>query len=551
MRVNASSSSEPNLLEIDLLATGRLPKIPSAWLRGEHQDLLEPLHFLMPGDRPTGPAPEVDREALAAALATANSGYGHPAAAEKARLLADPATRVVVTGQQPGLWGGPLLSLNKMIAAQRWAEELTASGQPAVAVFWVATEDHDWAEMTRVGLYGRGEARQLDLGEDPAPLLPLGMRTFGSTLPELETEAEGLLGAQAPGLDWARRWYRPDARFGEAFSRLLVSLLGERAPLLFDAMLPEIKELQRPLLRKLVEKRREAAAALERREQAILERGFPLQVKPQPEASPLFLLQGTERRRIVWKDEGYHLRGEEGPARPLAELYEIVEDNPSVLSPGVLARPAIQDALLGTTLQVMGPSEMSYMAQVSSVYPVLDIQAPWTTLRPQAMVLDQRSADYLQELDTGLEEILSTPIDRLLTDKMGEDFVGPVRNRIEGLLGELEGPILELDGSLEKPLRKTTDQIGRNLDQLANKVAAAFSRRHEVWNRRLEQIRAQLLPEGHLQERELSVVYFLQRYGPEFALQIADRLHLDPSVLVAFVLQPGWPPASSEPETTP
>ena len=125
MRVNASSSSEPNLLEIDLLATGRLPKIPSAWLRGEHQDLLEPLHFLMPGDRPTGPAPEVDREALAAALATANSGYGHPAAAEKARLLADPATRVVVTGQQPGLWGGPLLSLNKMIAAQRWAEELT------------------------------------------------------------------------------------------------------------------------------------------------------------------------------------------------------------------------------------------------------------------------------------------------------------------------------------------------------------------------------------------------------------------------------------------
>ncbi len=214
------------------------------------------------GDAPA-PSPPVDREALAEALATANAGYGHPGATRMAERLADPATRVIVTGQQPGLFGGPLYTLSKAIAASLWAQRLEASGQPAVAVFWVATEDHDFREVSRAFFPSSAGGVEVDLGEDQAPLVPVGMRVFG---PELEGALarvrEAVPGER--GSEWVDRlagWYRPEVRFGEAFSRLLVALLGERSPLMLDSMLPALKSASRPHLRRVVEMRAEIQTA--------------------------------------------------------------------------------------------------------------------------------------------------------------------------------------------------------------------------------------------------------------------------------------------------
>ncbi|MCB1057484.1 MAG: bacillithiol biosynthesis BshC, partial [Acidobacteria bacterium] len=145
MTANVSSSSatapaEAPVAGLDLLATERLPPIPSALLRGEATELLAPLRWL-PGIAEAGelcrpPAHRPDRRELAAELADAQRAYSHPAAEEMAGKLADPETLVVVTGQQPGLFGGRLYALSKAVAAARWAAELEAAGRPAVAVFW-------------------------------------------------------------------------------------------------------------------------------------------------------------------------------------------------------------------------------------------------------------------------------------------------------------------------------------------------------------------------------------------------------------------------------
>lgn len=551
MTANGSSSSATNRpeLEVDLVATGRLPPIPTALLEGRDADLLEPLRFLGSGDPAPlleGDPPPVDRSELAAGLATANAAYGHPAAERLAERLADPATRVVVTGQQPGLYGGPLLTLTKMAAAVRWAEAIEAAGKPAVAVFWVATEDHDWAEVAQATLLGRDGPETFDLGPDPSPLLPVGMRSLGDTLNEVE-ERISEVHHHAAGLELARRWYRPDARVGEAFCRLMVNLLGKRAPLMLDSMLPAVKQVSKPWLLRLVERRDEVAQALAEAEAEVIERGYLLQVKPQPGLSPLFLLRAMERRRIAWSDDGaYTLRGDEGEPRPLAELLATLEENPSVVSPGVLARPAVQDAILGTTLQVMGPAELSYMSQVRAVYPALGIATPWTSLRPQAMLLGERQASYLAELGISLDELFATAkgqgaLDRLLVTKLGGDFVAPVKRRVDELVEGLRPAVLELDKNLEKPWRKTRDQIGRNLEQLAVKVAAAEARRHQVWGRRLEQLQRACLPGGSLQERKLTVIHFLNRLGTGFADEFCSRLALDPGWLRLIRMSSGGP----------
>lgn len=537
MRPANDSSSSGTRADASHLAdsvAASLPVLPTALLAGEHRDLLEPLRFLSPGAMPEGPPSTVDRSALARSLATANAAYGHPEAQRLADKLADPSTRVVVTGQQPGLFGGPLLSFAKMAAAVRWAETLQESGVPAIALFWVANEDHDFQETSRTTLLGKAGPVASGLGDDPSPLMPVGMRAFGAPLLDALDQARALYSGEFAEARWQQlaRWYRPDARFGEAFFRLMVAALGKRAPLMLDATDPELKKAQRPYLTALVEKRHALLAAQDAAHAAVGARGLPLQVTPQPGASPLFLLRGTERRRILWHgDAHWTLRGGTGEPEPVETLLETIRENPAVVSPGVLARPAMQDAALGTTLQVLGPSEMTYMAQAAAAYRVLDLPAPWTTLRPQTLVLERRQEEQLTSLGLSWKDLEASDTARIIADRLGGDVVTPARTQIAEILAGLEAPIREIDPTLEGPRAKTASQIDRSLEQLTGKVAGALARRHEVWHKRLEAIRAVCWPNGRAQERTLAVAHFMVRHGEALGEAYLDQMMLDPRTI--------------------
>ncbi|HUO86299.1 MAG TPA: bacillithiol biosynthesis BshC, partial [Thermoanaerobaculia bacterium] len=487
---------------LELATGGLLPPLPAAFLAGRDRDLLAPLTFLPPGELPPTPPPLTEataagRRTLAEALAVANRAYGHPAADELARRLADPAVEVVVGGQQPGLLGGPLYTLSKLLAISRWAAALEAAGRPAVPVFWVATEDHDWHEVARATLLAPDGPRELDLGPDAEPLTPVGVRTFG---PAIAAVLDGMRQAM-PGEryeEWVAtlaRWYRPDARFGEAFCRLMVELAGERCPLLLDSLLPALKQAERPHLARLVERRREVEEALTAADDEIARRGHPHQVQPQRGASPLFLFAHGERRRVAWDDgDRFELRGGEGGERPVAELAATIDDNPEVVSPGVLARPAVQDAVLGTSLMVLGPGELSYMPQAAPVYRVLGVTPPAVALRPQVLVLEEHQRERLAETGLTLGELLAPAdaLERLLAARSGADFTGGPRQRLAALLGELEAPALALDPNLERPLEKTRDHVLGAFDTFAGKVRAAAARRDEIESRRIERLREAL-----------------------------------------------------------
>lgn len=559
MTANASSSSAANRadvltdpgagidrLRVELQGSGLLPPLPDAFLAGRDRDLLAPLAFLPPGRPPAAERPTAapDRTALAAALAAANTAYGHPGADELAAKLADPATRVVVAGQQPGFLGGPLYTLSKAVAAARWAAALEEAGHPAVALFWVATEDHDFHEVATAVVPTHDGPLEVDLGEDTAPLVPVGMRTLGPRV----TEALDAVRASQHGdrydrwLDQVSAWYRPDARFGEAFCRLMAALLGERCPLLLDAMLPAVKAAQRPWLERLVERRDDVEAAYAGADGLVEERGYPLQVHPQRGVSPLFLFTGGhgsgegggERRRIAWSDgERYELRGVEAAPQPLARLREIIRDNPTAVSPGVLARPVVQDAILGTTLMVLGPGETSYMPQVAPLYDVLEVEAPQVALRPQTLVLESHQVDKLEEAELTLAELLSPRerLDRVLAERAGDDVTAEPRQRIEAILDELEEPALALDPNLERPLEKTREHVLRSLDAFAGKARSAAARRDEVRAGRVDKLRQSVLPFDKLQERVVCSAHYRGKYAERFAEAYWQQMELDGSVL--------------------
>lgn len=537
--MNASSSlaESPVELALELASSPLLNPLAQAFLSGRDLDLLAPLRFVRPGGRPTGGAREVpDRRSLARALGAANRAYGNPNADRLAARLADPATLVVITGQQPGLFGGPLYAFSKMIAASRWAEALEAHGHPAVALFWVATEDHDWAEVSQAVVLAQDGPRSFDLGEDPEPLAPVGMRSLG---PRVGEALAGMAEA-VPGERWADwlgtlgRWYRPDARFGEAFCRVMAEMLGERCPLLVDSMLPELKAAERPWLVRLVEGRAEVDLALRAREEEITGRGYSLQVTPQRGASPLFLLHRGERRRIEWDGAGrYTLRGRPDGGGRVEDLLALLDDNPGLVSPGVLARPAVQDAVFGTALELLGPGELAYMAQSSAVHAFLEVPAAEVVLRPHVVVFAGHQLEKLAESGLTLADLHADQqeLDRVLATNDGGDFVTPVRGEIDRLLGGLQGPALAVDPNLERPLEKTREHVLRALDTFGDKALAAAARRNEVASRRAQQLREVCLPLGRLQERVVSAAHFYGRYGEDLTRAFWEQMRLDPTFL--------------------
>jgi uncharacterized protein YllA (UPF0747 family) len=338
-------------------------------------------------------------------------------------------------------------------------------------------------------------------------------------------------GRAASWIEALARRYRPAARFGEAFARLFVDLLGERCPLLLDAMLPAVKAAERPWLERIVEDRAEVGEALAAADRRILEAGHPLQVEPQPGLSPLFVLRGAERRRIEWHDgDRWSLRGADLEPRPLTSLLETLAENPGVVSPGVLARPLVQDAILGTSLQLLGPGELSYLPQLAPLYDLLGVTAPVLALRPQVLVLEDHRREKLAALPVGLADLVAPvlDLDRALAGEAPEELVRPARLRIEEALTELEARTVALDPDLSGPSSKTRGQIEKALETFTGKLTASLGRRHEVERRRAQDLRAACRPEGELQERVLSTCHFPARHGEAFVEALFTQLALDP-----------------------
>ena len=535
-RPSSAASSGP-----DLCACGLLGDLPRRFLDGRDLDLLEPLRFVLPGDEDQVRAPEdpaANRKAVATALAEANARYGHPGAAGLSEAAADPATLVVITGQQCGLAAGPLFTLTKAAACVRWAEALTRRGRRAVPLFWMASEDHDYAEVARAFFPPAGP-EPLTLGEDPEPLVPVGGRHLGP-------EAAALLARvrdAAPNEDYRRRLddcrndLDPDRCFTESFARLMVRFLGDRCPLLVDSQLPALKEASVPVLRRLIERRREVDGALASAAAELEQRGVRLQVRSRQGEAPLFLIDDAgERRRVVWTGNGgYRLRG--GGAGEVGALLEGLDRQPQSLSPGVLARPVVQDAVFGTALQILGPGELAYMTQARSLYGEVDVPAPAIVLRPQVVLLGARERRWLDGLEAegiDLAAVLSRPdeLDELLASRLDLDFLGAAGEKLEAAIDDLAAGQTSVDESLGTALQKTGANLKRTFALFERRVVAAAARRDEVLRGRVIRLRAHCLPNGKLQEREFTSLHCLASYGRALVRELGsidrDPRHLQP-----------------------
>ena len=477
-----------------------------------------------------------DRGRLVSLLTAQQARRGAPrAAVASAERLADPGSVAVVTGQQAGLFGGPLYTLLKALTAVQLASMVTREhGVPAVPVFWIDGEDHDWDEVSSVVvLDAEYQARRVTVPRPPgAGELPVAAVTLDGGV---DAAIEGLRTALAPTeftaqlLDELARAYAAGRGMADAFGRWLEVVLGPLGVVVYDSADPAAKPLVAPVfVRELAEPGRtfEEAAQAGAELEAL---GYHSQVAPHPDGVALFRLDPG--RHPIRRAAGGLVVGD---ASVDAEtLRREAESSPERFSPNVLLRPLVQDTIFPTVCYVSGPSELAYLGQLGGVYRRFGVPMPLVYPRATATILDAGAARFLARYEVPLESL--QPQDEAELNRLLEALLPPAveasldasTKAVEESLAAVIAAVPTVDPTLEGAARSTLGRMTHDLRTLHQKVIHAAKRRDETLRRQFHRAQAQAFPNGHPQERELGFVFFLNRYGPALPEILLRELPLD------------------------
>ena len=447
-----------------------------------------------------------------------------PEAVAAAARLRQVHTVAVVTGQQAGLFGGPLFTLLKALTAIRLAERVAAEHRvPAVAVFWIDAEDHDWDEVKACGVLDA----DLNLAEVTLGRLPgAGERPVARVhLDDSIANAVAALGSVLPPtefspalLETVGRAYRPGNGMADAFGQWLESILGPRGLVVFDAADEAAKPLAAPLFAREIEQAGETSRLAAAAGAALVARGYHAQVTPQDDHLALFHLDGMRAA----------IRVHEARA-----LLERVRTQPAEFSPNVLLRPIVQDALFPTVCYVAGPNELAYLAQLRDIYAAFGVPMPLMYQRGTATILDSNAMRFLARHDLALESLRAqdeSALNQLLEAQIPpavhashDEAIRAVTERMDALAHV----VAQLDSTLEGAVRSTLGRMQDDLKKLHAKIIHAVKRKDDTVRRQFRHAQAQAFPGGHPQERAVGFVYFLNKYGGGFVDRLSDDLPLD------------------------
>jgi bacillithiol biosynthesis cysteine-adding enzyme BshC len=481
---------------------------------------------------------QIAREDLAAVLTEQNRGYGCGPETLGAieRIVRDKAC-AVVTGQQVGLFSGPLYTIYKALTATKLANALSKRGLGSfVSVFWLASDDHDLAEIDHVALIDRdNRLREIRC---PSPLLESKVPVSNIPLPADIAECLGQLKDmtldtefKADILASLSEAYAPGRSYVDAFGRWMTRLFRSRGLILIDAGHPRLKEMGRDIFyREIAEESpstRQALAASERLRQAGYEAQIPLHAGILNE-----FYTERERHAIQWKDGAFDIKGLPSMATK-EDLLRLAKEKPSLFSPNVLLRPLYQDAILPTVAYVGGPSEIAYFGQLKGVYEAFGLPMPVVYPRKSLTIVEGKIDHILKKYHLSVPDLwrnaagaIGDVTEEDIPDSLGQALLR-VRDHLEGAFASLKAEILAFDPGLAESVDLSKGKMNQQLNFLEKKARQAATRRNDIAVRQLHKAVDNLFPNQHLQERVFNIVPYLIKYGAAFMDKLDQAIDID------------------------
>ncbi len=482
---------------------------------------------------------KIDRKDLAEGLlADADKWRSGRQTRKNIEALRDPDTLAVVTGQQVGLFGGPLFTYYKALSAVLWAQAIQkATGRTTVPVFWMETSDHDFYEVNNIRLLDtEGEEILLSLTHPPEEKRRIvATITLNGEVEKIIQRLWTLLPAntyRGPHLEMLGDCYHPGATLGEAFARLFGHLFGEDGLILFDSDNARCKQSAAPLLDRLLAEGERLNHLLHEATQMVHHSDYPPQIQPQEDRMQLFARVGEVRVPI--STSGDLLLDDQTPERVgIPELRRRAAQNPELFLPKVSLRPIMQDYLFPTIAYIAGPSEIAYMAQLKPLYEHLHVPMPAILPRLSLTLIEAKINRVLEKYRFTPEQLkqgAANLTSELLETDPGNDLVGlfaRARLKWEEMNLELTTGLLAIDPTLGHPAEKTLERWRQGLDVLEEKARAAMRRNNENLVMQVKKACLNLMPGGQLQERRYSLQYYYARYGRNLGQRIRAQAQLD------------------------
>jgi len=478
-----------------------------------------------------------DRDALAEVLADQNAGWGAGEAAQQnIDALRDPETVAVVTGQQVGLFTGPLYTIYKTITtlqlAEEWAEQ---TGRRVVPVFWVEGEDHDFEEISTAYVLRRNEVVSLDydpgVADNPGAV---GRLPLNGAIDDVLNRLDDAL----PGSDFkpavmerVQGAYRSGTSIEDAFAHLLRSLFEDEGLVFINPDDERLKTLTRPLFQRELEDPQTPAARIDATSQALRDRGYHAQVHARP--TNLFWLDDEARRPIDLGDNGQFRLRNTDRTFTRDELLDQLDAEPERFSPNVVLRPLMQDHLLPTAAYVAGPGEISYFAQYGDVYEWAGLDQPLIHPRASVSLVEGKVQKVLDKYDLSVCDFqanLDALFQDVVVDTMEVDVDAAFQDattEMHKALNALKPDVEAVDGSLGAAAEATRAALVEEMNDLKQKVVRAEKRQQDEVRAQLQKAHANLRPSGALQERTINVLYYLNKYSLDLLDDLRQTLDTD------------------------
>lgn len=431
----------------------------------------------------------------------------------------------VVSGQQVGLFGGPLLAVLKAAHAVRLARDLTAQGTDTIPVFWMASEDHDLAEVDHVFLPKNDFSLQRftadATGTTGAPMSDL---RFEPTIENLVQQTSELLGDSSL-VDILRESYRPGETVAGAFGKLFARLFAKHGLVLLDPADTELHRIAAPLFRRAVAEAAEIARALVDRGKELEHAGYHEQVKVSASSVLLFGIQDGARVAIQRQNDHFSV-GKEKLTQE--ELLARIDAEPEKFNANVLLRPVMQDTLLPTLAYIGGPAEVAYFAQGSVVYERLLGRATPILPRFSATLIEPKVEKLLEKYDLKFEDINHGA--DALAEKLAQKTLPPELDEqfrvalatVTQTMAQAKDALAKVDASLVEAAERATSKMRYQVGRLHRRAARAALRRTHVLSQHADLIVNALYPEKELQERTVGAAYFLAKYGLDLVDTLVD-----------------------------
>jgi len=455
-------------------------------------------------------------------------------------LLGNDNTFAVVTGQQLGLFTGPLYTVYKAITAVKLAEKLSGdfSEYNFVPVFWLEGEDHDFEEINKLKFINSsgelsiieyligGKSIEKNIGATGNVVIDEYANQFFSSVESSLPRTDYSSGL----LDAMKGYYKQGQSFNNAFAGFFNHLYEDSGLIFLNPNHPELKKVVSPLFTKEINSNSEASK-LAIQKSVELEERYHAQIKAK--ALNLFTFHKGGRYLIEPSENGDYFLKNSRQRFTKEELLSIAANTPELLSPNVVTRPLSQDTLLPTIAYVAGPAEIAYFAQLKPVYEYFDITMPIIFPRASVTLIEEKVQKVLEKYSLELIDLFGElePMLMKVSEQVSEVKVDSLftflEQRIKEAVNEARFGIQQIDPTLNGTIDGTVAKFQQQLDVLKQKTQKAQQQKEEISLKQIKKAALNIFPNGNFQEREFTVVQYLNKYGPDFVKWIANEIVID------------------------